>query len=52
LVMDEPFSHLDQANTAKAAALIMKECKERNAGFIITDLDDDDHFPYDQILNL
>ena len=52
LVMDEPFSHLDQANTAKAAALIMKECKKRNAGFIITDLDDDHHFAYDQILNL
>ncbi|MBL0883636.1 MAG: ATP-binding cassette domain-containing protein [Chitinophagaceae bacterium] len=52
LVMDEPFSHLDQANTVKAAAVIMRECKERNAGFIITDLDDDHHFPYDQILNL
>lgn len=52
LVMDEPFSHLDQANTAKAAALIMRECKDRNAGFIITDLDDDHHFAYDQILNL
>lgn len=52
LVMDEPFSHLDHANTAKAAALIMKECKDRNAGFIITDLDDDHHFSYDQILNL
>ena len=52
LVMDEPFSHLDQANTARAAELIMKECKDRNAGFIITDLDDDHHFPYDQIMNL
>jgi ABC-type lipoprotein export system ATPase subunit len=52
LVMDEPFSHLDQANTAKAAALIMRECKDRNAGFVITDLDDDHHFSYDQILNL
>ncbi len=52
LVMDEPFSHLDQANTAKAAAMIMRECKDRNAGFIITDLDDDHHFSYDQILNL
>lgn len=52
LVMDEPFSHLDQANTARAAALIMRECKDRNAGFIITDLDDDHHFAYDQILNL
>jgi len=52
LLMDEPFSHLDHANTAKAAALIMRECKDRNAGFIITDLDDDHHFSYDQILNL
>lgn len=52
LVMDEPFSHLDQANTAKAAEMIMRECKDRNAGFIITDLDDDHHFSYDQILNL
>jgi len=52
LVMDEPFSHLDHANTAKAAALIMRECKDRNAGFVITDLDDDHHFSYDQILNL
>lgn len=52
LIMDEPFSHLDNANTAKAAALIMKECRERKAGFIITDLDDDTHFKYDQMLNL
>lgn len=52
LIMDEPFSHLDNANTAKAAALITKECKERNAGFIITGLDDDNHFKYDQKLNL
>lgn len=52
LIMDEPFSHLDQANTAKAAALIMRECKVRNAGLVITDLDEDHHFAYDQILNL
>jgi putative ABC transport system ATP-binding protein len=47
LLMDEPFSHLDEENTQRAAALIAGECKARNAGFILTDLDNDDHFPYD-----
>jgi ABC-type lipoprotein export system ATPase subunit len=47
LLMDEPFSHLDQENTRKAAALIDAECKKRKAGLIITDLDDDAHFQYD-----
>jgi ABC-type lipoprotein export system ATPase subunit len=46
LLMDEPFSHLDKENTAKAAALIAEECAKRKAGFILTDLDDDDHFNY------
>jgi len=52
LVMDEPFSHLDQANMRKAAALIGEECKKRGAGFILTDLDEDDHFDYTRVLNL
>lgn len=52
LLMDEPFSHLDKANTAIAAALIAEECKKRNAGFILTDLDDDDHFEYSRKLRL
>ncbi len=34
LIMDEPFSHLDIANTQKAAALIAEECTKRNAGFV------------------
>jgi ABC-type lipoprotein export system ATPase subunit len=46
LIMDEPFSHLDRENTRKAAALIQEECRKRNAGFLITDLDEDDHFSY------
>ena len=52
LIMDEPFSHLDKNNIAKAAALINAECKKRNAGFILTDLEDDDHFDYTRFLNL
>ena len=52
LIMDEPFSHLDIANTKKAATLIAEECKKRNAGFILTDLDEDLLFPYTQSLSL
>jgi len=52
LLMDEPFSHLDRANTVIAASLIAEECKKRNAAFLLTDLDDDDHFNYHRKLNL
>lgn len=52
LLMDEPFSHLDIANTKKAAELIEAECLKRKAGFIITDLDDDSNFPYTRNLIL
>jgi ABC-type lipoprotein export system ATPase subunit len=46
LLMDEPFSHLDNANTAKAASLITTACTNRNAGIILTDLENDTHFNY------
>ncbi|WP_143308546.1 ATP-binding cassette domain-containing protein [Chitinophaga vietnamensis] len=52
LLMDEPFSHLDEENTRRAAALIAEECKARGAGFILTDLDNDQHFRYDQHFQL
>lgn len=52
LIMDEPFSHLDKANTARAAALIASECSKRKAGFIVTDLDEDTHFAYTEELSL
>lgn len=52
LIMDEPFSHLDRNNIDKASALIEAECKKRNAGFMLTDLEDDEHFNYTKLLNL
>ncbi len=52
LIMDEPFSNLDIANTEKAAALISHECSKRNAGFVLTDLDEDAHFPYTKMFSL
>lgn len=52
LIMDEPFSHLDHENIAKASSLIAEECNKRGAGFLLTDLEDDNHFNYTRILNL
>lgn len=52
LLMDEPFSHLDEVNSAKAAALIAEECIKRKAGFVLTDLDEDNWFTYHRRLNL
>ena len=52
LIMDEPFSHLDKANTYKASALIEAECLKRKAGFVITNLDDDENFTYTRVYKL
>ncbi len=52
LLMDEPFSHLDHANTAKAIALISEVVQERNAGMILADLDENNFFPYTKTLML
>ncbi len=52
LIMDEPFSHLDEENIKRASGLIAEECDKRNAGFVITDLEDDTHFHYTKQLNL
>jgi putative ABC transport system ATP-binding protein len=46
LLLDEPFSHLDNANIQKAAGLILKEVQKRGAALLITDLEKDQHFPY------
>jgi putative ABC transport system ATP-binding protein len=52
LLMDEPFSHLDHENIRKAAELITEECSKRSAGFLLTDLEEDNHFNYTRKLNL
>ena len=52
LILDEPYSHLDNINIRKSVNLIQEECKKRDAGIIITDLESDNYFNYSQILNL
>lgn len=52
LVLDEPFSHLDEQNSKKCLTMIDRESSKQQAGFVITSLDDDDRFPYDYELKL
>jgi ABC-type lipoprotein export system ATPase subunit len=52
LLMDEPFSHLDEKNTLIALDLIEETCRKNNAGFILTTLGDTYAYPYDKELFL
>lgn len=52
LLMDEPFSHLDNDNKVRAAELISEVVKQRNAAMLLADLDDNNFFPYTQTIDL
>ncbi len=52
IILDEPFSHLDQKNIHHSVQLIDAACKKRNAGMIIMGLNKDDHFQYQKELVL
>jgi len=41
LLMDEPFSHIDQQNITRALAMITEECTHQNSGYILTTLGSD-----------
>lgn len=46
ILLDEPFSHLDNDNTALAAKLILQQVEAQQAGMLVVDLEDNDWFPY------
>ena len=52
LIMDEPFSHLDEQNTLICLDLIHQKCKEQNAGFVLTSLGSKHEKKYDKELYL
>ena len=52
LLLDEPFSNLDEANRIKAFELITEECKLRNASMIFADLKQLDFLQHERILKL
>lgn len=52
LLLDEPFSNLDENNRNKAFELMEEECKRRNASMIFADLKQLDFFTGQRILKL
>ena len=52
LIMDEPFSHLDNENAKRCITMINDRCKELSAGFVLTTLGDSHGNQYDQELKL
>ena len=52
LLLDEPFSHLDENNRQIAMQLMEEEAAERNAAIILTDLKKKEYFKAERILYL
>ncbi|MEN9399334.1 MAG: hypothetical protein RL632_435 [Bacteroidota bacterium] len=52
LLMDEPFSHLDDENAQRCLKLIIDRTDELKGGFVLTTLGDDHGVQYDQTLML
>lgn len=52
LLLDEPFSHLDEANIQAACRLIREVCVAQNSGYILVSLGNDYFLEYDEILIL
>lgn len=52
IVLDEPFSHLDEANSRKAMKLIDEEVQKRNAGIILADLSEVAFFKADRTIRI
>jgi ABC-type lipoprotein export system ATPase subunit len=52
LLLDEPFSHLDDKNSQKAMQLMLEESEARNACIVFADLERIDWFPFTRIFHL
>ena len=52
LLLDEPFSHLDEANTHVLCHILEEECTQRGATLLMTALETNTLLNYDQILQL
>lgn len=52
LLLDEPFSHLDEKNSQKAMELMLEEANKRKATIIFADLERIDYFPFTRLYHL
>lgn len=48
LLLDEPFSHLDEENTRLASSLIQEVCQKQGAGILLVSLGEEYFFAYDE----
>jgi putative ABC transport system ATP-binding protein len=52
LLLDEPFSHLDNSNSENAMQLMLEEASSRKASIIFADLERIDYFPFSRLYHL
>lgn len=52
LLLDEPFSHLDNQNAEKAMQLMLEESRLRQATILFADLERIDYFPFTRLYHL
>ncbi len=52
LLLDEPFSHLDEQNAQQAMELILEESRLRQATIVFADLERIDYFPFTRMYHL
>lgn len=52
LLLDEPFSHLDENNSQRCMELMLEEGRARNAAIIFADLERIDYFPFTRLFHL
>jgi putative ABC transport system ATP-binding protein len=52
LLLDEPFSHLDNNNSEKAMELMLEEARSRSAAIIFADLERISYCPFTRIFHL
>lgn len=52
LLLDEPFSHLDNNNSLRAMELMLEETKARQASIIFADLERIEFFPFTRLFHL
>lgn len=52
LLLDEPFSHLDETNSKKVVDLVMQHCEKNNAGLLMTSLGPSAMFPFNNKISI
>lgn len=52
LLLDEPFSHLDETNSKKAVDLVMQHCGKNKAGLLMTSLGPSTLFPFNNKISI